>query len=142
MLPCSDVVSKTHLSIFEPLHKFLAFEPTAGKTGTNQSYRDAWFIGFTGHHVAGVWLGNDDFTPMKEVTGGLLPAPIWKRIMMEAERGLQPVGFAGVPYDESYAVAAAEAPAAVQAAPISDETDQAQGADTDAQQADATAGAR
>lgn len=118
----------------------LAFEPTAGKTGTNQGYRDAWFIGFTGNNVAGVWLGNDDFTPMKEVTGGLLPAPIWKRIMMEAERGLQPVGFAGVPYDESYKLAAAQAPQAVAPETVSDETDQAQGADTDSQQADAGTG--
>ncbi len=118
----------------------LAFEPTAGKTGTNQGYRDAWFIGFTGNNVAGVWLGNDDFTPMKEVTGGLLPAPIWKRIVMEAERGLQPVGFAGVPYDDSYKLAAAQAPQPVAPETVSDETDQAQGADTDSQQADAAAG--
>lgn len=118
----------------------LAFEPAAGKTGTNQGYRDAWFIGFTGHHVAGVWLGNDDFTPMKDVTGGLLPAPIWKRIMMEAERGLEPVGFAGVPYDQSYALAAAQAPAALAPDAVSDETDQARGADTDSQQAEAGTG--
>jgi membrane peptidoglycan carboxypeptidase len=118
----------------------LAFEPTDGKTGTNQGYRDAWFIGFTGNNVAGVWLGNDDFTPMKEVTGGLLPAPIWKRIMMEAERGLTPVGFAGVPYDESYAVAAAQVPQPIAPESVSDETDQAQGADTDSQQADAGTG--
>ena len=103
----------------------LVFAPQAGKTGTNQGYRDAWYIGFTGHHVTGVWYGNDDFTPMKEVTGGLLPAPTWKRIMVEAERGLQPVGLAGVPYDESYAAAAAELPAA-EAVPT-DETDQAAG---------------
>lgn len=103
----------------------LGFAPQAGKTGTNQGYRDAWYIGYTGHYVTGVWLGNDDFTPMKEVTGGLLPAPIWKRIMAEAERGLQPVGLAGVPYDDSYALAAAELPAA-DAVP-SDETDQAAG---------------
>ena len=115
----------------------LAFEPTAGKTGTNQGYRDAWFIGFTGNNVAGVWLGNDDFTPMKEVTGGLLPAPIWKRIMMEAERGLTPVGFAGVPYDDSYKLAAAQAPQPIAPESVSDETDQARGADTDSQQADA-----
>ena len=118
----------------------LAFEPVGGKTGTNQGYRDAWFIGFTGNNVAGVWLGNDDFTPMKEVTGGLLPAPIWKRIMMEAERGLTPVGFAGVPYDDSYAVAAAQAPQPVAPETVSDETDQARGADTDSQQADAGTG--
>ena len=90
----------------------LGFAPQGGKTGTNQGYRDAWYIGYTGHYVTGVWFGNDDFTPMKEVTGGLLPAPTWKRIMVEAERGLQPVGLAGVPYDETYAAAAAELPGA------------------------------
>jgi penicillin-binding protein 1A len=118
----------------------LAFEPAAGKTGTNQGYRDAWYIGFTGNNVAGVWVGNDDFTPMKDVTGGLIPAPIWKRVMMEAERGLQPVGFAGVPYDESYALAAAQALPPVAPETVSDETDQAQGAGTDIQQADAGTG--
>jgi penicillin-binding protein 1A len=118
----------------------LAFEPAAGKTGTNQGYRDAWYIGFTGNNVAGVWVGNDDFTPMKDVTGGLIPAPIWKRVMMEAERGLAPVGFAGVPYDESYALAAAQALPPVAPEAVSDETDQAQGAGTDIQQADAGTG--
>ncbi|MCA3574949.1 MAG: hypothetical protein IOC86_13625, partial [Aestuariivirga sp.] len=100
----------------------LGFAPQAGKTGTNQGYRDAWYIGYTGHFVTGVWYGNDDFTPMKEVTGGMLPAPTWKRIMIEAERGLTPIGLAGVPYDETYAAAAADLPAA---APVpNDETDQ------------------
>jgi penicillin-binding protein 1A len=107
----------------------LGFAPQAGKTGTNQGYRDAWYIGYTGHHVAGVWFGNDDFTPMKEVTGGLMPAPVWQRIMVEAERGLTPVGLAGIPYDESYATAALQPPPAA-AAPVIDETDQAQVADT------------
>jgi penicillin-binding protein 1A len=69
---------------------FLGFTPQAGKTGTNQSYRDAWFIGFTAHNVTGVWVGNDDFSEMKKVTGGLLPAATWKSIRMEAERGAQP----------------------------------------------------
>ncbi len=101
----------------------LGFAPQGGKTGTNQSYRDAWYIGFTAHHVTGVWFGNDDFTPMKEVTGGLLPAPAWKSIMVEAERGLTPKSLAGVPYDESYAVAAVE-PAKDATAPVSDEADQ------------------
>ena len=105
----------------------LGFAPQAGKTGTNQGYRDAWYIGFTGHYVTGVWFGNDDFTPMKEVTGGLIPAPTWKRIMVEAERGLKPIGLAGVPYDESYALAAAEnAASEAQLAPPADESEQAQ----------------
>ena len=104
----------------------LGFAPQGGKTGTNQGYRDAWYIGYTGHYVTGVWYGNDDFTPMDEVTGGLLPAPTWKRIMLEAERGLQPIGLAGVPYDETYAAAAAELPGLTDAVP-SDERDQAAG---------------
>lgn len=63
---------------------------TAGKTGTSQEYRDAWFVGFTADYVAGVWLGNDDNQPMKRVTGGGLPARIWRDFMMDAHRGLPP----------------------------------------------------
>src|SRR6202008_4363500 len=48
----------------------------AGKTGTSQDFRDAWFIGYTSHLVTGVWLGNDDGTPTKHVTGGRLPVGI------------------------------------------------------------------
>jgi penicillin-binding protein 1A len=57
---------------------------TYGKTGTSQDYRDAWFIGFAGNLVVGVWVGNDDFTPMRGVTGGSLPAQIWRKFMREA----------------------------------------------------------
>jgi penicillin-binding protein 1A len=56
----------------------------AGKTGTSQDYRDAWFIGFSGPFATGVWVGNDDNTSMKGVTGGSLPADIWKQVMIEA----------------------------------------------------------
>ena len=49
-------------------------EFAAGKTGTSQNYRDAWFIGFTEPLVVGVWVGNDDETPMRQVSGGKLPA--------------------------------------------------------------------
>jgi penicillin-binding protein 1A len=55
---------------------------TYGKTGTSQDYRDGWFIGFAGNLVVGVWVGNDDDTPMKGVTGGSLPAQIWKSFML------------------------------------------------------------
>ncbi|HEX3410427.1 MAG TPA: PBP1A family penicillin-binding protein [Stellaceae bacterium] len=58
--------------------------PAAGKTGTTQDYRDAWFIGYTADLVAGVWLGNDDNTPMNQVTGGSLPAHAWRRFMLTA----------------------------------------------------------
>lgn len=57
-----------------------------GKTGTSQEYRDAWFVGFAGNLVVGVWVGNDDFSPMKRVTGGSLPAEIWQSFMREAIR--------------------------------------------------------
>ena len=54
---------------------------SAGKTGTTQSYRDAWYVGFTGNYTAAVWLGNDDFTVTREMTGGSLPAMTWNRLM-------------------------------------------------------------
>ncbi len=60
--------------------------PAAGKTGTTQNFRDAWFIGYTAHYVGGVWIGNDDGKPMKRVTGGTLPAGMWKNIMLTAHR--------------------------------------------------------
>jgi penicillin-binding protein 1A len=67
-----------------------AFGPdAAGKTGTSQDFRDAWFIGFTSHMVTGVWVGNDDNTSMKKVTGGTLPAKIWKRFMKVAHEGVE-----------------------------------------------------
>ena len=62
--------------------------PAAGKTGTTQEYRDAWFIGYTADLVAGVWLGNDDNTPMQKVTGGSLPAALWKSFMRTATQGM------------------------------------------------------
>ena len=60
----------------------------AGKTGTTQDYHDAWFVGFTADYVTGVWVGNDDSSPMRGVTGGSLPAEIWKEVMQAAEKGL------------------------------------------------------
>jgi penicillin-binding protein 1A len=62
----------------------------AGKTGTSQNYRDAWFIGYSADYVTGVWLGNDDDTPTRRVTGGQLPAALWKDVMVQAEKGLPP----------------------------------------------------
>ena len=58
--------------------------PAYGKTGTSQKFRDAWFVGWAGGLAAGVWLGNDDGSPMDEVTGGSYPAEIWQRFMVEA----------------------------------------------------------
>lgn len=56
----------------------------AGKTGTSQEFRDAWFIGYTNSYAAAVWFGNDDNSPMRRVTGGLVPAPAWRQIMTVA----------------------------------------------------------
>ncbi len=61
--------------------------PVAGKTGTTSDYRDAWFIGYTPQLVTGVWVGNDDNTAMKKVTGGMLPASIWRNFMQAALEG-------------------------------------------------------
>lgn len=60
----------------------------AGKTGTTQVARDAWFIGFNGDYVAGVWMGYDDNTPLTGVTGGGLPSEIWREVMMRVHEGL------------------------------------------------------
>lgn len=61
----------------------------AGKTGTSQDYRDAWFIGYTSNLVTGVWLGNDDNSPTKKATGGGLPVEVWTRFMRAAHEGVQ-----------------------------------------------------
>ena len=64
--------------------------PAAGKSGTTQAARDAWFIGFTADYVTGVWMGYDDNTPLSGVTGGGLPAEIWKETMTRLHEGLPP----------------------------------------------------
>jgi penicillin-binding protein 1A len=64
--------------------------PAAGKTGTSQEYRDAWLVGYTAHLTAGVWVGNDDARPMQGVTGGSLPATIWRDVMTAAHASLEP----------------------------------------------------
>jgi penicillin-binding protein 1A len=76
------------LTIGTAKHASLPGWPAAGKTGTSQDFRDAWFIGYTAHLVTGVWLGNDDGTPTKRVTGGSLPVEIWSRFMREAHQGV------------------------------------------------------
>lgn len=60
----------------------------AGKTGTSQNYRDAWFVGYTADIICGVWVGNDEFKPMNGVTGGTMPALIWENFMAAAHEGL------------------------------------------------------
>ncbi len=60
----------------------------AGKTGTSQDYRDAWFVGYTANLVTGVWLGNDDNSPTRKATGGGLPVEVWTRFMRTAHEGV------------------------------------------------------
>jgi penicillin-binding protein 1A len=66
----------------------IAGHQAAGKTGTTQDYRDAWFVGFTTDYVTTVWVGNDDSAPMRNVTGGSIPAEVWRAVMTTAEEGL------------------------------------------------------
>jgi penicillin-binding protein 1A len=77
-------------------HADLPGWPAAGKTGTSQDYRDAWFIGYTGTLVAGIWLGNDDNSPTRKATGGSLPVEIWSRFMKIALQGTAPTALLGV----------------------------------------------
>lgn len=67
-----------------------------GKTGTTNAYRDAWFIGFTGNFVAAVWYGNDDYQPLRRMTGGSLPAMTWNKVMTVAHQGIVPLPIPGV----------------------------------------------
>jgi penicillin-binding protein 1A len=62
---------------------------SAGKTGTTNAFRDAWFMGFTGNYVCGIWFGNDDYTPTNRMTGGSLPAQTWHDIMTYAHEGIE-----------------------------------------------------
>jgi len=80
----------------------LGFTPQAGKTGTTQSYRDAWFIGFTSKFVTGVWYGNDNYSEMNRVTGGSLPAMTWKAYMLEAQKEKTAEGLPGIPLNGAY----------------------------------------
>jgi penicillin-binding protein 1A len=67
-----------------------------GKTGTTQSFRDAWFVGYTAYYVGGVWIGNDNGTRMKKVTGGTLPAKLWHDIMLYAHQDKTPAPLPGM----------------------------------------------
>jgi len=70
--------------------------PTAGKTGTTNAYRDAWFVGYTGNFSCAVWYGNDDYSPTNRMTGGSLPAQTWRDIMIAAHQGVEVSELAGV----------------------------------------------
>ncbi|MEM8665537.1 MAG: penicillin-binding transpeptidase domain-containing protein, partial [Pseudomonadota bacterium] len=67
----------------------------AGKTGTSQNWRDAWFVGYTAFFTAGVWLGNDDNSPTKRATGGDLPARLWRQLMVNVHNGMLPAELPG-----------------------------------------------
>ena len=86
--------------------------PAAGKTGTSQDFRDAWFIGYTSHLVAGIWLGNDDNSPTRKATGGGLPVEIWSRFMKAAHQGVAPASLPGLG-GEGWTAPVPQPPAAV-----------------------------
>ena len=69
---------------------------SAGKTGTTQAYRDAWYVGFTGNYTAAVWLGNDDFSVTRRMTGGSLPAMTWQRLMSYAHQNTELKAIPGI----------------------------------------------
>jgi penicillin-binding protein 1A len=78
----------------------------AGKTGTTNAYRDAWFMGYTGNFVCGVWFGNDDYSPTNRMTGGSLPAQTWHEIMAYAHQGIELKNLPGLPPNSAPAPAA------------------------------------
>jgi penicillin-binding protein 1A len=69
----------------------------SGKTGTTNNYRDAWFMGYTGNYICGVWFGNDDYSPTNRMTGGALPAMTWHTIMTYAHQGIELKPLPGLP---------------------------------------------
>ena len=89
--------------------------PVAGKTGTTNGYKDAWFVGFTGNLVASVWYGNDDSSPMNDMTGGTLPAMTWHEVMNLAHQNLEIRPIPGASPANASRVASAKGPAADQA---------------------------
>jgi penicillin-binding protein 1A len=90
--------------------------PAAGKTGTSQDFRDAWFIGYTGHLLGGVWVGNDDASPMRKATGGGLPVDIWSRVMKAGHQGVAVTTLPGLAWP-ALASAGASASLPLQALP-------------------------
>ena len=91
----------------------LTMTRAAGKTGTTQGYRDAWFVGFTGNFTAAVWYGNDSFRPTNKLTGGSLPVQTWHRFMEAAHQGieLKPIPFIDDPLPSPTAPKVAAGPA-------------------------------
>ncbi|MFL5185979.1 MAG: transglycosylase domain-containing protein [Microvirga sp.] len=89
--------------------------PVAGKTGTTNGYKDAWFVGFTGNLVASVWYGNDDSSPMNDMTGGTLPAMTWHEVMNLAHQNLEIRPIPGASPANASRIASSKGPAADQA---------------------------
>jgi penicillin-binding protein 1A len=89
----------------------LAGWQAAGKTGTSQDFRDAWFIGYTSHLLGAVWLGNDDNAPTRKITGGGLPVEIWSRFMKVAHQGVVASNLPGLTVERPGPVAGPQPPA-------------------------------
>jgi penicillin-binding protein 1A len=105
--PLGRVIDPTYVAMMDSMmretlasgtarHADLPGWMAAGKTGTSQDFRDAWFIGFTTHMVTGVWLGNDDSSPTKKLTGGSLPVDVWSRFMKVAHQRVAVAALPGV----------------------------------------------
>jgi len=75
--------------------------PASGKTGTTQSYRDAWFAGYTGNYVAAVWYGNDDYSKTNNLTGGRLPAQTWQKFMSYAHSNIKIADLVGAEFERT-----------------------------------------
>ncbi len=93
--------------------------PAAGKTGTSQNSRDAWFVGYTSNLTTGVWFGNDDGRPTKDITGGTLPALAWHDFMAAAHEGVPVASLPGAGWRRDLPEAA-DAPAARPQRPVAD----------------------
>ncbi len=96
---------------------------SAGKTGTTQAYKDAWYVGFTGNYLAAVWMGNDESTSTRNMTGGSLPAMTWQRLMAYAHQNveLKPIPLIDNPFvDKPKEPAVAAAKPADDAAPVAE----------------------
>ena len=105
-----SVISAPHLSSINKMLKRTLVDgtgrfakidrPVAAKTGTSQNFRDAWFIGYSSDFISGVWVGNDDGSGMKGVTGGTVPAKIWKEVMLKAHKSYPSEELPGENYDK------------------------------------------
>ena len=117
-----NVVDMLHTALVDGTGRRAALphHTAAGKTGTTQDNRDAWFVGFTAHLTAGVWVGNDDGAAMPGISGGGLPALIWRDVMHEGHLKLEPMPLPGVggakpaaPTHDGQPVATTDAPAPI-----------------------------